>query len=204
MRAELHAAYARLRSGDHAAALELIEAMGDLSAEEAARVHAWRGQALRALGRPAEGARAVIDAIRAARAVGDAEAVETLRALHAELAASAAAAQAAESGRRADAWLVSAADDSFDADTLIRKAGALHDAQQFAAAAACLDLAAERSTSPREAVLVRLARARLTRDPAEVYAAHALAEAADDQNLITAVAHAARALGVRFAPPSFG
>jgi hypothetical protein len=49
-----------------------------------------------------------------------------------------------------------------------------------------------------------VARARFTRDPAEVLAAHAIAERADDPNLITAVAHAARALGVRIAPPAFG
>jgi hypothetical protein len=53
-------------------------------------------------------------------------------------------------------------------------------------------------------VLVHLARARLSQDPAEVHAAHRIAEASDDQNLLTAVAHAARALGIRFAPPSFG
>jgi len=56
----------------------------------------------------------------------------------------------------------------------------------------------------RDVVLVHLARAKLSRDPAELHAALAIAEAADDQNLLTAVAHAARALGVRFPPPSFG
>ncbi len=204
MRPELFEAYERMRRGETEAALALLMSLTELTPAEAARAHAWRGQALRALGRPEEGARAVIEAIRAARAMGDTEGVSALRALHAELAASVAAGQAAEAGRRADAALVDTPDDSLDADTLLRKAGALHDAGRIAESARCLALAGERATSPRDAVLVHLARARLSQDPAEVHAAHRIAEASDDQNLLTAVAHAARALGIRFAPPSFG
>ncbi len=204
MRPALREAYEHLRRGEAEVALTLLDALGELTPAEAARTHAWRGQALRALGRPAEGARAVIEALRAARAIGDADGVAALRALHGELAASAAAAEAAESGRRADAALLDARDADLDADKLLRKAGALHDAGRTVESSACLHLAAERASTPREAVLVRLARARLTRDPGEIHAAHALAEASNDQNLLTAVAHAARALGVRFEPPSFG
>ncbi|MBM4369113.1 MAG: hypothetical protein FJ102_23065 [Deltaproteobacteria bacterium] len=61
-----------------------------------------------------------------------------------------------------------------------------------------------RATDPRAQVLAHLALARFTRDPAEVHAAHAVADLADDQNLLTAVAQAARALGVKLRGPSFG
>jgi len=78
-------AYALLRAGRAADALGALDALADLAPADEGRRLAWRGQALRALGRPEEGARDVIAAIRVARAAGDAAAVEALRALHAEL-----------------------------------------------------------------------------------------------------------------------
>ena len=51
MRPELHAVYTLLQRGEAAAALHAADALGELPPEEAARVHAWRGQALAALGR---------------------------------------------------------------------------------------------------------------------------------------------------------
>jgi len=159
---------------------------------------------MRALGRAEEGAREVIAAIRLAKADGDTEGVLALRALHAELSASVASLRAAEAGRMADRALLDADEAAMDAETLLRRSGAFGDAGEAAEAERTARLALSRATNPREQVLTRLALARLTRDPALILEAHRIADASDDQNLLTAVAHAARALAVRLPTPSFG
>ncbi len=205
----LHAIVALLRENDASGALAALDALGEpgwaaLAPAEAARAHAYRAQALRGVGRVEEAAREVIHAIRFAKAEGDAESVVALRALHTEISASVASVRLAEAGRLADAALISAPDDTLDAEGLLRKAGALANAGALPDAERATRLAVSRALTPREIVLTHLALARLTRDEGLIHAAHRVADAADDHNLITAVAHAARALGVRFAPPSFG
>ena len=194
--------YAALRSGDAEAAMRLLE--GGEFPGAAGRDHAYRAQALARLGRPEEGARAVIDAIRAAKAEGAVDALPALRALHVEISAQVAAMRLAEAGRAADLALLTQDPAGLASEVLLRKAGAHTDAGEAGIASELTRLALERAETPRDRMLAQLALARLTRDPAWILAAHTLAESADDHNLLTAVAHAARALGVRLAPPEFG
>lgn len=207
----LRGAYAALRDNRPEAALAALDALlapaeqaDALPPRDRARAHAWRAQAMRALGRAEEGAREVIAAIRLAKAEGDTDGVLALRALHAELSASVASLRTAEAGRAADRALLGADEAAMDAETLLRKSGACADAGEAAEAERTARLALSRAATPREQVLTRLALARLTRDPALVLASHTIADAADDQNLLTAVAHAARALAVQLPRPSFG
>jgi hypothetical protein len=214
--------WAALCAGDHAGVLARVEALpGGLSPGERGRAEAWRAQALRALGRVEEADRAVIAAIRAAKADGDVEGVRQLRELHASVVASLAAQRHAEAARAADAvlaetddatLLAGANDEAARADALLRRANARTDAARMDDAAADLARAqahAEASGDPRARVLVRLALARVAvargADPgALVREAHVLADASDDMNLVTAVARAARAAGVVLVAPGFG
>ena len=209
MSSPLHPIVAMLRASDPRGALAALDSLGEpgwaaLPPAEAARAHAYRAQALRGVGRVEEAAREVIHAIRFAKAEGDSESVAALRALHTEISASVASVRLAEAGRLADAALISAPDATLDAEGLLRKAAALADSGAAAEAESVTRLALASASTPREVVLAHLALARLTRDEALIHAAHSVADAADDHNLITAVAHAARALGVRIGPPSFG
>jgi hypothetical protein len=193
----------------------------DAPSEVRARAEAWRAQALRALGRVQEAADAVRDAVRHARVAGDAEGVRVLRALQEGIHASLAAARVAEAGRAEDrilldlddaALLAGASEDTERVARCIKRAQAQLDAGRLEAAEASLALGT-RHASPddlRGRVLLDLAAARLANargNPdevrARVLAAHALADAHDDMNLVTAVAHAARAAGIVLRPPPF-
>jgi len=214
--------WAALCAGDHAGVLARVDALPDgLAPGERGRAEAWRAQALRALGRVEEADRAVIAAIRAAKADGDVEGVRQLRELQASVVASLAAQRHAEAARAADAVLAEmddatvlagANDEAARADALLRRANARTDAARIDDAAADLARAqahAEASGDPRARVLVRLALARVAvargADPgALVREAHVLADASDDMNLVTAVARAARAAGVVLVAPGFG
>ncbi len=204
MRPALREVVALLQAHDAAGALAALDALRDLTPDEAAHAHAWRAQALRAVGRVEEAAREVSHALRHAKGVADSDGVTALRALHTEIYASIANLRLAEAGRQADAALALTPDAELDAEGLLRKAIALLDAADPEAAERVTRLALARALAPREVVLTHLALARLTLDPALVHAAHRAADAADDHNLLTAVAQAARALGIRFAPPTFG
>ncbi len=216
--------YACLRADDHAGVLEAAARLPHtLPPAQRGRVEAWRAQALRALGRVEEADRAVLEAIRAAKADGDVDAVRQLRELQSSIVASLAAKRHADAARAADArlaelddevLLADCADDAARADALLRRANARSDAGRTADASVDLERAAalaEAAGEVRPRVLVLLAQARLARateDSASaarfIVAAHALADASDDMNLVTAVAQAARAAGVKLARPSFG
>lgn len=199
----LAGAYQLLQRGEAAGALAALDALGSQTGPDEARRLAWRAQALRALGRAEEGAREVIAAIRVAKALGDAPAVAELRALHADLARSVAALRAAEAGARADQALAAQDDADLDADARLRKALVLHAAGDVAAAARLARAVAAEAAGPKEQVLARLALARIEGDATALHEAHALADAADDQNLLTAVAQTARQLGLALAAPEF-
>ncbi len=187
-----------------------------------ARTEAWRAQALRALGRVEEAADAVRDAIRHARDAGDVDGVRTLRTLQDGIHASLAAARVAEAGRAEDrvlreqddaTLLHDAPDDAERVSRCIKRAQAQLEGGQLDAAAHSLALGARHAAQDdvRGRVLLHLAEARLAHVrgaagavEAQVRAAHALADACDDMNLVTAVAHAARATGVVIRPPAFG
>lgn len=211
------AAFDALRRRDWPAALSAAEALRapDRPALEA-RGAAYRAAALRELGRVDEAERAAAAAVQLAKRAGDVDGVTQLRALHASILAGVAATRAAAKERAQDATLADVADDTLiaaltgpeRAAALVRKAGALADAGD---AAGCLAVTARAvaearaAASPREEVLAWLCAARVAADPAEpIGAAHAVADASSDMNLVTAVARAARAAGVALTPPTFG
>jgi hypothetical protein len=215
-------AFAALRAGEPTRVLELLSGLpAEIPPAQRGRVEAWRAQALRALGRVEEADRAVVEAIRAAKAAGDVEGVRQLRELQASVVASLAAKRHADSARaadlalldRTDAELLAAAEGpEARADLLIRRASARMDAGRLEEAGVDIQRAGEEALAagaPRPRVLALLAQARLARARAEdpavaVREAHAIADASDDMNLITAVAHAARSVGVKLEAPRFG
>ena len=218
----LSTAFGALRAGEHARVLELLQALpAELAPAQRGRSEAWRAQALRALGRVEEADRAVVEAIRSAKAAGDVEGVRQLRELQASVVASLAAKRHADSARAADLALLDRPDAELlagvegpeaRADLLLRRASARIDAGRLEDALGDVQRAGEEALAagvPRPRVLVLLARARLARARGEepgghVREAHALADASDDMNLITAVAQAARATGVKLEAPRFG
>lgn len=216
--AALLAAYGALRAGDAAGALAALDGVKPTTPANQARVAAWRAQALRTLGRVDDAERAVAEAVRLAKAAGDVDGVKQLRELQASILASLAATRTAESERAKDAALADtamlallsgAADGAERAARLVRKAGALLDGgrRDEARRVACIAVDEARAAdAPRERVLALLALARIDPDhaAARILDAHAVADAANDENLVTAVAHAARAAGVRLPPPEFG
>lgn len=204
-------AYQALQRGDAAAALAALPGPGG----GGARAEAYRAQALRTLGRLDEADSAAAAAIALARQAGDVEGVAQLRELRASIVASLAAERVAAAERARDAGLATtpvatllagAADGPERARRLLRRAGALADAGNLAEATRTARIARdEAEDDPRESVLALLSMARTDRAGAErwIRDAHAVADASDDMNLVTAVAHAARAAGVVLAPPDW-
>lgn len=183
-----------------------------------ARRHSWRAQALDLLGRLPDAERAAAEAVRVARRARDADALEALLPLHQRLVASLAASRIADVARRTDAGMSDTPDDVLlvsaglgndAAAVLIRKANAQADQERgpeaVATARKAFGLAAA-AGAPREQVLALLCEVRAAPERALLVLAqaHTIAERADDHNLITAVAHAARAVGVRLPAPDFG
>lgn len=214
----IHAAYTALREGRFQDALDALDALALADRPGAqGRVHAFRAQALEGLGRVEEAERQAADAVRFARKAGEDEGVAAVRALHQRLLQGLAAKKAAAAESAADAPLADTPDEVLLARTedaaaraalLVRKANALVDAGRRDEAVSVIHLAvswARRASDPREEVFARLCEVRATPgEAARILAeAHAVADTADDFNLITAVARAARAAGVRLAPPTF-
>lgn len=177
-----------------------------------ARLHAWRAQAFRGLNRLDDADRAITLAIRLARRAGDAPGVAELRALQAGILASLAAARTAEAERARDAALVDLDEASVlegvapeeVAAKLIRQGSALADKGRGEEAAKVAGRALALATTPRDRVLALLLAARVGPPEPAIRAAHAIADAEGDHNLLTAVAHASRAAGVQLLPPEFG
>jgi tetratricopeptide (TPR) repeat protein len=211
------AAFAALRRRDWAGAIEAADALRapDCPALEA-RAAAYRAQALRELGRLDEAERSAAAAVQLAKRAGDTDGVTQLRGLHASILAGLAATRAAAKERTGDAMLAELADDVLLGDllggeraaVLVRKAGALADAGQVEACLAVTERAvteARAAGAPREHVLALLCAARVSPEPAaSIMAAHRVADATGDMNLVTAVARAARAAGVVLPAPGFG
>ncbi len=229
MAAGLLAAFEALRRGDPEGALAALDAAGlcaDALVEAdrrgdapGTRARAWsyRAQALRALARVEEADRALVAAIRAAKQAGDAAGVAQLRELQASVVASLAAERIAQAERTKDAHLADTPDDVLLAgatDGVERAARHLRKCEALRASGRLTDAAAQaergaaeadRAGATRESVLTRLALVTLRPEAvtAHLHAAHAIADAADDTNLIAAVAQAARASGVRLPAPGF-
>lgn len=206
-------AYAALRRRGWAEALAALEGHAPPAGRPAvgARLLAFRAQALDGLERLEEAERAAAEAVRLARRAGDDDGVQAVRALHARVLASLAARRHADAERARDLPLADTSDDVLLADApdddtraarLVRKANVLADAGRAAEAAETARRALALSgASPREQVMARLLLARVEDAAPHLHAAHALADTADDPNLITAVAHAARAAAVPLRPP---
>lgn len=181
------------------------------------RIHAFRAQALEALGRLDEGEREAAEAVRCAKRAGEEAGLGAVRALHQRILQAIVARRTVEMERRSDQALLELSDaelvareedDARRAAALVRRAGALCDAGRPAEATQSIHLAlshARAAGSPREEVLALLCALRASPPSAEALLLDALAVAhrADDHNLLTAVARAATAAGVRLPAPTF-
>jgi len=217
-------AVAHLRAGRDADALAALnaalaregsEADEPLSDALTARARGLRAQALDRLGRPEEALLDVDAAIRLARSLGDTKGLQELRGFSGQLRAGLAveAQRRAESETTAAAPLRSLLSEEMPplerAMVLIRKADAELDAGRVAAgrflAARALDVAKAEPESTREQVYAWLALARAEPDRASqhLHDARDLADRTNNEAMITAVAHAARAAGVTFEPYTF-
>ena len=216
--ASLREGYAALVAGDPSGALAVLDALAPTGRSGFdARLSGYRAQALEALGRLEEAERAAADAVRIARMAQDGDGLAAFRMVHQRVLGGLAAVRLGEQERVRDAVLVDQDEEAGIADLeggaraawLLRRAGALLDAgRPDDARAACRRAFGEAAAAgdPREQVFALLTELRI--DPEgpllKLARAHAIADRADDMNLITAVAKAARALGVRLPTPEFG
>lgn len=198
----LQAAWEALGRGDADGVLAALDGFVDPDPRGRARAAAWRAQALQKLGRIDEADRALGEAIRAAKEAGDTAGVTQLRALRAPLLASIAALETAKQQRAADRALLDRPDETLSVDERIRKATVLTEDGAVGEAAALLRGIV--ATDARSRVLVLLALARCEAPGPHILAAHRIADEESDMNLVTAVAHAARAAGVSLPGPAFG
>lgn len=172
-----------------------------------ARVHAFRAQALFELGRWVEAEQDAAAAVRWAKTEPGQAGLAHLRALQARILTSHAAHKTAAIERQADEALADQPDDPMgptgpDVPTVaamrVRKANVLLDRGDHAGAERTALMVWSQESAPlRERILAALTLARCG-DGAEhwIPLAHAAADEADDQNLLAAVARAARMSGV--------
>lgn len=180
--------------------LRALDGFVDEDPRGQARAEAWRGQALRQLGRIEEADQALGRAIQAAKAAGDVAGVAQLRVLRQQLNASLAALHLARQEKARDRTLLDR--DDLSPDEQLRKATLLLDEGRVDEARGLLETLVADDLRTRVFRLLALARCGEPGGP--IREAHALADAADDQNLLTAVARAAAATGVVLVPPAFG
>ena len=192
-----------LQRGGHQAALAALDDLTLTTPRDQATRLAWRGQALRALGRANEGAAGVIQAIRIIKQVGLTDELPALRELHADLARSAAALSIAEAARRDTEALLAEPLDGMSTDRLLERAQAAAERGLDVEAAAVAQRVLVSSPLVRHQVIALLVLGRCAGEE-HVLRAHELADDAGDQNLLTAVARTAKLLGVRLRRPSFG
>lgn len=206
-------AFAALRAGRWEEVIGQVQALDlpELRSERpllAARLMAWKAQALAGLNHLEEAKHAVLDAIRLAKSGGDMEGLAPLRELHAGISARLAALQVSTGQQAADADLLSMPEAEIArcsagerVDILIRQASAWIERGEAAQGRSCAERALEEASSARAKVLAWLCLARLGEGEAAVRSAWKVADDADDHNLITAVAKAAKAAGVILSPP---
>jgi hypothetical protein len=183
--------------------------------EVAARVMGLRAQALLMLERLNDAKLQCRDALRAARTLNDTRGLQQLRGLNGQIYAALAHAaeqrrlhdeERAAMGRSLEELLGEATDDAARAMVYIRRASFLadegDDVQARASATEGLRRA-ETAGGVRERVLALLCMARVDRHQAErcIRAAHAVADEAEEAQLIAAIARAARAEGVDLFSP---
>ncbi len=192
---------------------EALDQLGDeagvLAGDDAgvrARFHAYRAQALEGLGRLTEAERDAAEATRWAKREQGQPGVGPIRALHAAILARIGADEVARRAREADRPLADVPDASLangedGAGALVRKANVLIDLERPEEARASAHAAwTHPIAQARDRVLALLTLARCPGDEGAAHwilAGHVVADRADDQNLMTAVAKAASAAGVR-------
>lgn len=207
-----------LRRGEFAVAADVLGAARDDAAWAAAddvadlraRVASLYAQALLGAGRIDEADRAVVDALRLVKPLGDATALAEVRALQGEIVkarveARQREAEAAERRRVADTpvdeLLAGVADPDRQAALLNQKATAEIDLGRTKSGEALARRALALATSPREQVFARLAIARTAPREAteQIEAAWACASDANEFNLVAIIARTAELLGVTVA-----
>lgn len=188
------AAYRALQVGDWTTAVAKADAallQLDGRAALEARLHAWAAQAHVGHGDLKAARRRLSAALKAARQTGQADQVKALQPLQQQMMAAMSARgrpPAAPSTPAAEAVAAYDAGDAEAGERLALRARAL----------------AEASGDPKEAVVALLALARTpARRDAAIREAARVADRAGDRNLVTAVAHAARAAQVVLAPKVF-
>lgn len=200
---ELASAYPLLQRGEYLAALEILDGCTPATPHDEAHALAWRAQALRGLGRPAEGTLLVIQAIRIIKAQGKIDELSSLRELHADLSRSVVHLELAEKARAEAQSVLAAGSQASTAEDYVRLAQAAAELGQRAQAEEKARAAIGLSVHIRERVLALLVLARVA-GPDHLHAAHEIADDAGDANLVTAVAQTAKLLGVTLRPPAFG
>jgi len=190
-------AFAALRRGDDPAVLAALAGPWPERPGWRARAQAYRAQALQGMGKIDEAERAAEEAMREAGREGDVP--NDLRELHARIAAS----RTSTVQRARDVSLREASiSGAEDADWLVRKAMAHLDRGELDACRHAAGLALAAATEPRDRVLALICSAR-TGDAPSLLQAHRIADERGDHGLITAVARAAKALGVVLPSPEF-
>lgn len=192
-----------LREQRWTTALQILADVPD-SADPATmtRRAAYRAQALESLGRLHDAERSAAEAVRWAKREPGTPGLAVLRGLHAAILGRVAAALSAERAHQEDVALAERSDATLLSEpeanaNLIRKANALVDLGRVPAAIETATLVWQRiDASPRERVLAALTLARCGPPEPWVLSAHRVADASDDQNLLTAVAKAAKSSGV--------
>ncbi len=174
-----------------------------------ARLFAWKAQALMSRNRLEEARTAVLDAIRLAKQGGDTDGLAALRELHNRIAGSLAALQLAASQAEDDRKLLGMSEEELSSktpeeriDLLTRQSSAWAALGEPEPARQAAQRALAEAASPRSRVLAWLSLARVGGGAEAIFSAWKVADDADDHNLITAVAHAAKAAGVVLRPPN--
>lgn len=180
--------YEALQRGENSAALEQVPAALDAATDRpalAARIHAWEAQAATVLGDGKRARAALRSAQALATAVGDDAGVAAIAQLRAGLM------QALLAHRQAP---------PAPPDTPVARANAAVDRGELEHGAKLAEAArheAQAASDPREEVLALLVMARIPgRAEPSIREAARVADQSNDRNLVTAVAHAARAAGV--------
>lgn len=173
------------------------------------------GQALLELGRLDEAKESVRQAMRVAKRLDDHAGLKQLRELNGRVYTALAAqqdeqrvrlAEAEDLARPLDELLTEASTDAERAAVHVRKANVLLDDGQDGAPIARAGLVlAQKASAVREQVLCHLCLARAVPTDAELHlrAAHTVADAAEEAQLVAAISKAARAAGVDFGTHRF-
>lgn len=184
------------------AALGHLDAAGEQSDPGLhTRSLAFRAQALEGLGRLGEAERAAAKAVQSAKQEPGQPGLVAVRGLHAAILAQVGAREVARKAVEADRALLEQADTALAKEpnasaVLVRRANALADAGRVDEARASATLAWDLAREPREQVLAALTISRCGSAETWIQRAHVVADRADDHNLLTAVAKAAKMAGV--------